>query len=690
MPLFPEIASDFHERFRAWARIEPRCRSNDFSRGIQARIADPLWMLTRQWQVGEFQGEDAGSPVQVEMAYETQSVETVKLGSQVIELRQNPLETLVEQERLPLDWHVRVRIGQSFERLLRQPSEKYLSPYAEHLIRYYRQQFPIQLPPDQVTYLDRATARFIKFMSNRVVDGQPLLAAARLPLSADILPSEVTRDIFEHIQTSLHRLQADLKTRYAQYHPSPNGAKASEAWRSQHLHYRFELNPTISRHSQEDREARPLRSESRFGRETLETRPDFPSPIRPIFPTRLIAPDYRNGDLDWYSFAVQSGIQGRWTQHQPVQAYPTAIRITGTSPRWWAFEDANTDFGALDVAKPDLAKLLLMEFVLIYGDDWFSLPLTVPMANLVRLKSLQVSNVFGEVTAIESAQTVVRNDIENMGGDPDDPLLRWSLFSLSPSSLIEPGRDGNDPDLASFRDVLFIPPVAGFREESSPLEEIRFLRDEGANMVWAVEHTILNGLGQPVDGFEAQLEQLGQQREAEIVQLQAKLTEVQRRLEEDVMTDSERADLEAEVADLQRRIEELKQGAPPAAAGAGLHYRLASLVPENWIPFKPHNASAFLEKPAIRLRRAQMVRNAVVGEPEPIEARSRLLELAGDPLLWLEEATVPRAGLRLQLTHQRMRWVDGKTYVWVGRKVLIGRGEGSSGLRFDMASTKRE
>ena len=24
---------------------------------------DPLWMLTRQWQMGEFQGEDAGTPV---------------------------------------------------------------------------------------------------------------------------------------------------------------------------------------------------------------------------------------------------------------------------------------------------------------------------------------------------------------------------------------------------------------------------------------------------------------------------------------------------------------------------------------------------------------------------------------------------------------------------------------------------
>ena len=30
--------------------------------GLQARIYDPLWLLARQWQVGEFQGEDDGSP----------------------------------------------------------------------------------------------------------------------------------------------------------------------------------------------------------------------------------------------------------------------------------------------------------------------------------------------------------------------------------------------------------------------------------------------------------------------------------------------------------------------------------------------------------------------------------------------------------------------------------------------------
>ena len=46
-----------------WNRLEGRPRRADFGRALRAEVRDPLWMLTRQWQMGEFIGEDAGSPV---------------------------------------------------------------------------------------------------------------------------------------------------------------------------------------------------------------------------------------------------------------------------------------------------------------------------------------------------------------------------------------------------------------------------------------------------------------------------------------------------------------------------------------------------------------------------------------------------------------------------------------------------
>jgi hypothetical protein len=50
-----------------YRRVEPMPPYGDVQRGFSAEVADPLWMLGRQWQVGEHAGEDAGSPVLVEL-----------------------------------------------------------------------------------------------------------------------------------------------------------------------------------------------------------------------------------------------------------------------------------------------------------------------------------------------------------------------------------------------------------------------------------------------------------------------------------------------------------------------------------------------------------------------------------------------------------------------------------------------
>ena len=50
-----------------WTRLEPNPRAAAMAETLKARIYDPLWMLARQWQLGEFQGEDNGSPVTVSL-----------------------------------------------------------------------------------------------------------------------------------------------------------------------------------------------------------------------------------------------------------------------------------------------------------------------------------------------------------------------------------------------------------------------------------------------------------------------------------------------------------------------------------------------------------------------------------------------------------------------------------------------
>lgn len=63
-----------------WTRLEPRTRDTNLDRVLRAEVHDPAWMLCRQWQVGEFQGEDAGSPVDAELAYERDHMSRFRLG----------------------------------------------------------------------------------------------------------------------------------------------------------------------------------------------------------------------------------------------------------------------------------------------------------------------------------------------------------------------------------------------------------------------------------------------------------------------------------------------------------------------------------------------------------------------------------------------------------------------------------
>jgi hypothetical protein len=186
MTLIDGIPPELHKDFALYARLEPRCRSNDFARGLEARTADPLWMLARQWQTGEFQGEDAGSPLEVHIKNSTQSLDRVHLGGngKPLNLSNVPLETIVEQEWLELDWRTRVQIGQQFERFIRSEIGDDNPELARDVIEAYRSYrtnggdylFLLVLPQgEEWVVIDRATRRFLQLVAKRVVDGKKLL-----------------------------------------------------------------------------------------------------------------------------------------------------------------------------------------------------------------------------------------------------------------------------------------------------------------------------------------------------------------------------------------------------------------------------------------------------------------------------------------------------------------------------------
>ncbi|MER5335828.1 hypothetical protein [Micromonospora sp. NPDC002717] len=82
-------------------RLEADQAGSDLTRGFAAEVADPAWLLGRQWQLGEHQGEDASSPVRV--SYRARLTPVDPLGGQPhLDPRTTPAEAIVESE--PGDW----------------------------------------------------------------------------------------------------------------------------------------------------------------------------------------------------------------------------------------------------------------------------------------------------------------------------------------------------------------------------------------------------------------------------------------------------------------------------------------------------------------------------------------------------------------------------------------------------------
>ena len=89
--------------------------------------------------------------------------------------------------------------------------------------------------------------------------------------------------------------------------------------------------------------------------------------------------------------------------------------------RWWEFEERQTNFGRVTPDTTDLGKLLLLEFGLVYANDWFVFPYTLPVGSIASVKGIALTNVFGERTWIEPVTDA------GAGAAWD----RWSMFQLT-------------------------------------------------------------------------------------------------------------------------------------------------------------------------------------------------------------------------------------------------------------------
>ncbi|MBN1480003.1 hypothetical protein EH223_18905 [candidate division KSB1 bacterium] len=560
-----------------WRRLEPfKPKDTDpeyshhIEKSLRAEIRDPLWMLGRQWQFGEFKADNAGTPAEV--SYKIQTAPITHYGSiddkiqDFKNINNFPPEYYVEQESesdyssKPLDLidlKRRVEMGLELESLLNPNSEG--DENNQNVTDIKELQRIFSFASVDIDELDSASLYFLNSVKNRVIDGGEIFLklqngnGGEIPQALFNRHREIFNEFYKWAQKNYGALQ-----------------QRSLYWRDNQLEYQFAL------------------ASKKNGDEIV-----------------LQADEYYEGDPDWYSFIVKSSILE--SQGAVKTSIPTPCEFPGMpNSRWWECEENKIDFGNLAVGEDDIAKLLLMEFALLHSNDWFILPIEMAFGTLCRITKLDVTDVFGDITTVKEAPS---GDLKNWANS-------WSMFKLAAG--------------AKSSSLFFLPPTFAHVEESESIEKVTFLRDEMANLVWAVEQTLPNGIGEATSGYELYREKLA------------------------------------------RRQNNDKRKA--ANSDSIPEYKLMSTVPHNWIPFIPMHKD--------ENQREIIFSKGYIEDEDGQEIKPRGMILSANNLQ-INEEEITRSGLTITRTYQRARWIDGKTYQWIGRRKRPGRGEGASGLRFD-------
>ena len=408
-----------------WYRIEPR--SDDAvpgpDRGLQARLYDPAWLLGRQWQLGELTGEDAASPAWVRVLAAATPIDRLQMGEGPPH-RLAPgddLEPLVEAEAHTLDWAGSVAAGQHWLAALDTAG-------LAALTGSFRAAYPV--PDPDPSGLDPEAGQRFRVLRRNSLDGAALLAAAQNAAGEVALPERPAVP-----EQQRERVLAALRDWAAWYPRRASG----QAWVDDRLEYRFSV---------------------------VASDPGGPGDLV------LVAPAYQGGHLDWHDF--QAGPGGAGSGDEPERwahaGLPTRVAYPGMpANRWWGLEDAGVSFPLVEAEGGDIARMLLVEFASVYGNDWFVAPLDISFGTVLAVEGVVVTDTFGEATLVRPAQPP-----------------GWRMFEVSGAP---PGR-------------LVLPCVISGSAEGDPIEEVQLTRDEMADLGWAIERTVLGAAGQRVNRHE--------------------------------------------------------------------------------------------------------------------------------------------------------------------------------------------
>lgn len=364
-----------------WTQVRCTYRSTNIERGVQQRIADPLWMLARQWQFGAFQGDDAASPAKIEVRHSHVPVHTLTPpGARAASQGACPLgdhdliEAAVEAESTrAVPSNVRFA-GEAGLQLLRQ-----LPQAREEL----QQRFPLNQRSNRVA-ANGKNQRILAALSRASFDGLALYAEIKdnPEKLADILSgatraaAQIARDWIAYVEQ-----RAELSS------PKPH-------WQDEPLEYRFDLIAGAE------------------GRDEV----------------RLAARDYGGDGLDWQEFDLTLDKVTAKPKSKAEFLLPSQLAYAGMpTDRLWDLEDGEVWLGGMTAEKTSLAQMVLGAFATVYSNDWFLVPVVAERGSLVRVESIKVHDNFGEIITVKPCAV------------EDGHKRNWRWFELTGDSSAERG-----------------------------------------------------------------------------------------------------------------------------------------------------------------------------------------------------------------------------------------------------------
>jgi hypothetical protein len=421
-----------------WTRLEPQSVSHDPTPGLEARLHDPLWLLCRQWQLGEFAAEDAGSPVAVHVRATTTPVSSWRPGDAAGGRAPRPLpagallEPAVEREpSAPRGPGLRERAEAGAELLAQLDEAGVDVSTGSTILTALLGSCPLSLAWSDP--FDKTAAGLLGVLGGRLPDAEQAAEQSAASLAAG--PPQLPPWLAGAPDKALAlKALADWYGWYrGQVAPAPD--PDADCWVDERLEYRFGLVA---------------------GDQTFDV------------------PAFGGGRLDWHHVdAPGAAAQGNGAVVTEQSMLATPLRFAGMpADRYWEFEDSQVNLGALQVQPHDLARLLLVEFATVYGNDWLVAPVDVPLGSYTVIDAVTYTTTFGEELSVPRADDAARSG-------------RFRMFEVSIA--------GTDQTLAG----LFVPPSVTGVLDGPPLEEVIYLRDELANSAWAVERIVQGPSGDP-------------------------------------------------------------------------------------------------------------------------------------------------------------------------------------------------